>query len=99
MADIDMTDAPSASTASAKNAVGKSKADGAEGGEGKKRFEVKKVGHLQLLSRSSGANTLTVERSGSLGLGYSGRQLCYLPKPYHGSLYAWLLDCYERLLT
>jgi len=42
MADIDMTDAPSGSIAAAKNAVGKAKAGGAEGGDGKKRFEVKK---------------------------------------------------------
>jgi RING-box protein 1 len=42
MADVDMTDAPSTSTAPVKKAVGKAKA-GAEGGDGKKRFEVKKV--------------------------------------------------------
>ena len=39
-----MTDAPSGSTAPAKKAVGKAKAGAsAEGGDGKKRFEVKKV--------------------------------------------------------
>jgi RING-box protein 1 len=44
MADVDMTDAPSGSTAPVKKAVGKGKAGAsAEGGDGKKRFEVKKV--------------------------------------------------------
>ena len=39
-----MTDAPWGSTASAKKAIGKGKAGAAaEGGDGKKRFEVKKV--------------------------------------------------------
>jgi hypothetical protein len=51
MADIDMTDAPSgSSSAQAKKALGKSKATPGEGAlDGKKRFEVKKVGQLQLL--------------------------------------------------
>jgi hypothetical protein len=46
MADIDMTDAPIASTSTpSKKALGKSKAAAVEGGvDGKKRFEVKKVG-------------------------------------------------------
>jgi RING-box protein 1 len=44
MADVDMTDAPSGSTAPVKKAVGKIKAGGGDGGaDGKKRFEVKKV--------------------------------------------------------
>jgi E3 ubiquitin-protein ligase RBX1 len=44
MADVDMTDAPSGSSAPAKKAVGKAKAGGSEGSaDGKKRFEVKKV--------------------------------------------------------
>jgi RING-box protein 1 len=44
MADVDMTDAPSGSTAPVKKTVGKAKAGAsAEGGDGKKRFEVKKV--------------------------------------------------------
>jgi hypothetical protein len=44
MADVDMTDAPSGSTAPAKKATGKGKAGAVEGGAGdKKRFEVKKV--------------------------------------------------------
>jgi RING-box protein 1 len=43
MADVDMTDAPSGSSAPVKKATGKVKA-GVEGGvDGKKRFEVKKV--------------------------------------------------------
>ncbi|KAG0648472.1 RING-box 1 [Hyphodiscus hymeniophilus] len=43
MADVDMTDAPSGSTVPVKKAIGKGKSGAAaEGGEGKKRFEVKK---------------------------------------------------------
>jgi hypothetical protein len=42
--DVDMTDVPSGSGAPAKKAIGKGKAGAAaEGGDGKKRFEVKKV--------------------------------------------------------
>ena len=50
MADIDMTDAPSSSSsAPVKKPLGKSKAAPGEGGsDGKKRFEVKKVGQLSL---------------------------------------------------
>jgi hypothetical protein len=46
MADIDATDAPSGSgSTQVKQALGKSKATAGEGGsDGKKRFEVKKVG-------------------------------------------------------
>lgn len=48
MADVDMTDAPSGSVAPAKRPVGKARG-GAEGGaDGKKRFEVKKVGTTRL---------------------------------------------------
>ena len=47
MADVDMTDAPSASAAAtAKRVAGKAKAG--EGGDGKKRFEVKKVRSMKL---------------------------------------------------
>jgi hypothetical protein len=51
MADIDMTDAPSGSgSAQVKKSLGKSKATPGEGAsDGKKRFEVKKVGQHQLL--------------------------------------------------
>jgi hypothetical protein len=50
MADIDMMDAPSGSGSTQfKKAPGKSKAIPGEGGaDGKKRFEVKKVGQNQL---------------------------------------------------
>ena len=45
-----MTDAPSTSVVPAKKAIGKSKAGAAtEGGDGKKRFEVKKVGFRSFL--------------------------------------------------
>jgi RING-box protein 1 len=43
MADVDMTDAPSGSTASVKKVVKAKAGASAEGGDGKKRFEVKKV--------------------------------------------------------
>lgn len=44
MADVDMADAPSGSTAPVKKVAGKVKAGGADAGaDGKKRFEVKKV--------------------------------------------------------
>lgn len=45
MADVDMTDAPSASgSGSARKIVGKKAGPGEGGADGKKRFEVKKVG-------------------------------------------------------
>ena len=47
MADVDMTDAPSGSLAPAKKVIGKGKAGAAtDGGDEKKRFEVKKVWSL-----------------------------------------------------
>ncbi len=46
MADIDMTDAPSGSSIAPKKAVGKAKAGGEGGADGKKRFEVKKVSNI-----------------------------------------------------
>jgi hypothetical protein len=53
MADVDMTDAPSGSTAPIKKSLGKAKAGGAaEGGaDGRKRFEVKKVRWISRASR------------------------------------------------
>jgi hypothetical protein len=72
MADVDMTDVPSGSSAPTKKAVGKAKAGGAaEGGaDGKKRFEVKKVSkHLPHVA-TTGTDSFTVERGRSLGLGY-----------------------------
>jgi len=50
MADVDMTDAPSGSTAPVKKATGKGKAGVDAGADGKKRFEVKKVRASLLLS-------------------------------------------------
>ncbi len=98
MADVDMTDAPSGSTAPVKKTAGKAKA-GAEGGaDGKKRFEVKKASHLRC-DFGAQANTSTVECSSSLGLGYRCRQLCYLQKPYHGSLYVFQPSWYLLSLT
>jgi len=44
MADIDMTDAPSGSSGSVKKATGKVKVSVEGTADGKKRFEVKKVG-------------------------------------------------------
>lgn len=45
MADVDMTDAPSTSAAPVKKTGNKSKA-AADGADGKKRFEVKKVSYF-----------------------------------------------------
>jgi RING-box protein 1 len=44
MADVDMTDAPSTSSAPVKKVTNKAKPG--EGGDGKKRFEVKKVRYI-----------------------------------------------------
>ena len=46
MADVDMTDAPSGSTAPVKKSAGKTKAGSEVALDGKKRFEVKKVGSV-----------------------------------------------------
>jgi RING-box protein 1 len=43
MADVDMTDAPSGSSAPSKKVASKAKAGADGGADGKKRFEVKKV--------------------------------------------------------
>jgi hypothetical protein len=75
MADVDMTDAPSASTAPVKKAVGKGKAGGAEG-DGKKRFEVKKV--RDRTPRKCYSNLKIVECGRLMGMGHRRRQLCYL---------------------
>lgn len=69
MADVDMTDAPSTSAAPIKKVASKAK-NGAEGGDGKKRFEVKKVSYSQQEARNHSAKLLIVERGGSVGLGY-----------------------------
>jgi hypothetical protein len=72
MADVDMTDAPSGSSAPIKKAVVKAKAGGsAEGSaDGKKRFEVKKVNKSFALVATRSTDSFIVERSCSLGLGY-----------------------------
>ena len=85
MADVEMADGAPADTKT-KVPVKASKSGTAEGGDTKKRFEVKKVGLAIRLRSNSYADTLTVERRGSLGLGHRRRQLCHLPKSYHGSL-------------
>jgi len=78
MADVEMSDAP-AKTAK----VGTDSAV-----DGKKRFEVKKVAKPQHVQESEWeTDNLEVECSGTLGLGYCSRQLCYLPQPHHGSVY------------
>ena len=67
MADIDMTDAPSGSgSATVKKSIGKAKAAAGEGGlDGKKRFEVKKVGEYlhSVVGLPEGVNMM---RSGTL---------------------------------
>lgn len=70
MADIDMIDAPSGSSAVPKKAVGKAKAGGEGGAEGKKRFEVKKVRNIPLGSALAWTNNLVVECRSSVGLGH-----------------------------
>lgn len=82
MADVEMSDAPTAAK----------KADGtvAKSGDGKKKFEVKKVGCSADLGSERRTRRLTVpvECGVPLGLGYRRRQLRYLPKSHHGPLYA-----------
>jgi len=72
MADIDMTDAPSGSTAPTKKAIGKTKVGTVEGADGKKRFEVKKVRYLELVKSAArwDANESSVECGCFVGLGY-----------------------------
>lgn len=83
MADVDMTDAPGPS-------AGKKATDSASKKlDGKKRFEVKKVGWLRisLAYRQLGLTFPTPGPGrGPLGLGYRRGQLCHLPEPYYGSL-------------
>jgi hypothetical protein len=90
MADVDMTDAPSGSTAPAKEATSKPKTSAGDGGaDGKKRFEVKKVRRSTssaLCDLFHVLSTRIVECRCFVGLGYCCRQLCYLQKPHHGSV-------------
>jgi hypothetical protein len=76
MADVDMTDAPATaptSTSVTKKKAGAAAADGDSKGEGKKRFEVKKVGiGPRKLALTKVADRLTVECRSTLGLGYCG---------------------------
>lgn len=71
MADVDMADAPSTSTAPAKRVA--SRAIAGEGGDGKKRFEVKKVRYHGHQPGEPKAKLVTVERGSSVGLGYRRR--------------------------
>jgi hypothetical protein len=68
MADVDMTDAPSTSAAPTKKVASKAKAG--EGGDGKKRFEVKKVRFLGQENRHTEAELIIVERGSFMGLGH-----------------------------
>lgn len=90
MADVDMTDAPSASgSAPVKKATGKAKVGVTENGaDGKKRFEVKKVKRSQQPCKAyiSPSNWLLVERGSFMGVGYCCGQLRDLSKSHHGSL-------------
>jgi hypothetical protein len=86
MGDVDMPDAGFAGPAKSK-AAGKAKTGLGEGNtDSKKRFEVKKVLWPSITTVWQDTDALLVERCCSLGLGYCGRQLCYLQKSYHGSL-------------
>jgi hypothetical protein len=69
MADVDMTDAPSTSAAPTKKVASKAK-NGADGGDGKKRFEVKKVSLSGCEAKDLRTKLLIVECGGSMGLGY-----------------------------
>jgi hypothetical protein len=92
MADVDMTDAPSASgSAPGRKVAGKPKAAAGDGGvDGKKRFEVKKVRiaspHNSCYIHTSYLFMYLVECSSAMGMGYCCRQLCYLQKSHHGPL-------------
>lgn len=67
-----MADAPEASSLAMPVASGKktAKAKGSGGEDGKKRFEVKKVGYRAIQSKITVLILLAVERCCSLGLGY-----------------------------
>jgi hypothetical protein len=86
MADVDMTDAP---TAVAPKTAKTSKSEGAD--SKKPRFEVKKVIPLHTLPTltlsSLLTNRITVERRRALGMGHRRRQLRHLPQPHHGSMH------------
>lgn len=85
MADVDMTDAPSGSTAPVKKGAGKGKIGAADaGGSDKKRFEVKKARYT--FCPMSSTDGSLVECSSSMGMGYCRGQLCHLQKPHYGSL-------------
>lgn len=84
MADVDMPDAPTAAPVIKKK--GGAAGDG-EVKEGKKRFEVKKVGNLPARPWvQPRADRTPVERRRALGVGYRCRQLRHLPKPHYGPL-------------
>ena len=70
MADVDMTDAPSGSTAPVKKSAGKTKAGSEVALDGKKRFEVKKVGSVGRQAVHTNTDLFVVECRSPLGLGY-----------------------------
>jgi hypothetical protein len=76
MADVNMTDAPAAPKAKVAKAGAGTEGD-------KKRFEVKKV-RIPTPIPEPVADRAPVERRSALGVGHRGRQLRYLPEPYHG---------------
>jgi len=83
MADVDMTDAPGPSSK-------KAAADGdVAKNDGKKRFEVKKVGGISgtlCCATLSMADYFPVECCRPLGVGHCGGQLRHLPESHYGSL-------------
>lgn len=70
-----MADAPPGAASKAKT----SKSGAVEAGDGKKRFEVKKVRSKSQPRTARGAKWPTVECGSLMGLGYRCGQLCYLP--------------------
>lgn len=89
MADVEMTDA-APKTKVAKAVAGDS--------DGKKRFEIKKVGSpFGRRSWTSMTDGNVVERGRALGVGHCCRQLRHLPQPHHGPLYVACNSLHEAL--
>lgn len=73
MADVEMTDAGPAAAPKSKSTAKLAKSGAADSGsDGKKKFEVKKVGEHDSL-RIATSNPSVVECCGIVGLGYCGR--------------------------
>lgn len=78
MADVEMKDATTGEN-KAKAPVKSSKGPAADGGDSKKRFEVKKVSDTASICLGVPLKLALVECCCSLGLGHCRGQLCHLP--------------------